>query len=409
MDESANLNPMIEPPPLPPARSGMPPEANALLKTILNALLALGVIYIFIASVNMMGAGLKVIAKDEAGKEFLDWLFSLISDPISGLFIGLLITSLVQSSSFTTSMTIAFVAAGDLSLETAIPIIMGANIGTSVTNILVSLAHVRRRLEFRRSFGAAIVHDFFNVLSVLLFLPLEHAFGIFSRSTRFISDHLAGTKLFPEGATDHMSILKRLFGLVGNGAKWLVLDVMGFSDTVGGAIVAAVAIVLLFISLWLLVKLLRGLMQGHLSGVFDRTLFRNPATAFIVGILLTAAVQSSSVTTSLVVPLVATSILKIKQVYPYMLGANIGTTVTAMLAALGTGSAPAMACAFGHLLFNISGTVVFWPLKFIPISLAKGFAKIAAKRRYVAGLFVLGFFIVLPIAIILIKNLINGR
>ena len=373
----------------------------------LSGLMAAAVLYLFISSVSMMGAGLKVIAKDDAGDQFLNWLFSLVTDPISGLFIGILITSLVQSSSFTTSMTVAFVAAGSISINHAIPIIMGANIGTSVTNILVSLAHVRHRLEFRRSFGAAVVHDFFNVLSVLLFLPLEHAFGFISKFTGWVAQSLDGTKLFHEDATAQMGLLKKLFSLLGKGAKWLAIDVAGLSPTIGGAVIAGAAIVILFLSLWMLVKLLRGLLQGHLSGVFDRTLFRNPATAFFVGIVITAAVQSSSVTTSLIVPLVAASILKLKQAYPFTLGANIGTTITAMLAALGTGSAAAMACAFGHLFFNLCGTAVFWPLQFIPISLAKGFAKIAARRRYVAGLFVLGFFIVLPVAIILIKNLIN--
>ena len=393
------------------AESGLPqPDAeSSALPPWLTGLLAAAVIYAFIASVNMMGTGLKTIAGDEAGKHFLDWLFSLITDPVSGLFIGLLITSLVQSSSFTTSMTIGFVAVGDISLVNAIPIIMGANIGTSVTNILVSLAHVRRRLEFRRSFGAAVVHDFFNVLSVLILLPFEHAFGVISWFTVRIATALEGTKLFPETATDQMGVLKTFFGLVGKGAKWLALDVAHLSKPVAGGLIAAVAIVMLFISLWLLVKLLRGLLQSHLSGVFDRTLFRNPATAFFVGIIITAAVQSSSVTTSLVVPLVAAGLLELQQIYPYTLGANIGTTITAMLAALGTGSAPAMACAFGHLFFNLYGVIVFWPLQFIPISLAKGFAKIAAKRRYVAGIFVIGVFILLPIAVIVLKNVINNR
>jgi len=321
-----------------------------------------------------------------------------------GLFIGLLATSLVQSSSFTTSMVVGLVAVGDIPLANAIPIIMGANIGTSVTNILVSLAHVRRRLEFRRSFGAAVVHDFFNVLSVLLILPLEHAFGIISGPTKHIAEYLSHTRLFESDPTKQMGLLKKLFGMLGKGAKWLLTEVMELSPTVAGTIIAGAALLLLFVALWMLVKLLRGLLQGRLSGVFDRTLFRNPGTAFLAGIILTIAVQSSSVTTSLIVPLVGANILQLAQVYPYTLGANIGTTVTAMLAAIGTASAPAMACAFGHLLFNLYGTTVFWPLQFIPISLAKGFARLAARRRYLAVFFILGLFFVLPILIILISR-----
>jgi sodium-dependent phosphate cotransporter len=76
-----------------------------------------------------------------------------------------------------------------------------------------------------------------------------------------------------------------------------------------------------------------------------------------------------------------------------------------MLAALGMGNANAVACAIGHLLFNIYGTVIFWPLQFIPISLAKGFARIAARRRLVAVGFLVGLFFVLPAVAILIVKL----
>ncbi|MHC4562030.1 MAG: Na/Pi symporter [Planctomycetota bacterium] len=378
------------------------------LRTWQAGILAIIVLYMFVASVNMMGGGLKSIAEDDAGEKFLDGLFAKVDNPVTGLVIGLLVTSLVQSSSFTTAMTVGFVAAGNISLTMAIPIIMGANIGTSVTNILVSLAHVRRRLEFRRSFGAAVVHDFFNVLSVLLFLPMEYAFGVISRPTKWISGLLEGTSYFSPDAAQKMGLLKTAFKAMGEGYKWLLKHVGGLeSKTVIGAAMAITALVLLFLALWMLVKLLRRLMQDRLSGVFDRTLFRNPATAFTVGIVMTAAVQSSSVTTSLVVPLVGAGLLGLQQVYPYTLGANIGTTVTAVLAALGTGSAAAMACAFGHLCFNLYGTAVFWPLQFVPISLAKGFAGLASRRRYVAIAFVLGFFFVLPGSIILIMSLVS--
>ncbi len=367
----------------------------------LRGLLAAAALYLFIASVNMMGTGLKCIAKDEAGKAFLhDNLFAQVSDPLTGLFVGLLVTSLVQSSSFTTSMAVGLVATGDLSLSVTIPIIMGANIGTSVTNLLVSLGQVRRRREFRRSFAAAVVHDFFNVLSVLVLLPLEHAFGIISRLTEQAAEVLGRTDFLSADAASQMGVLKSFFGLVGRLATWLLLDGFGMSPTVAGAVTAAGALVLLFSALWLLVKMLKGLLQQRLSNFFSTSLFRNPATAFAVGILVTVSVQSSSVTTSLIVPLVGAGILRIKRVYPYTLGANIGTTCTALLAALGTGSSAALACAFGHLLFNVYGTIIFWPLQFIPISLAKGFAKLVSRRRAMAVVFLLGLFFVLPISAI---------
>ncbi|MBN1556311.1 MAG: Na/Pi symporter, partial [Phycisphaerae bacterium] len=259
-------------------------------------------------------------------------------------------------------------------------------------------------LEFRRSLGGAIVHDFFNVLSVLLIFPLEMAFGVISKPAGWISESLGNVRYFSADPTKRIGFIKHAFEAVGDLFKWLMIKVFHVPPQWAGSIIAGLALVFLFVALWLLVKMLRGLMQERLSGAFNKTLFRKPSIAFAVGILLTAAVQSSSVTTSLVVPLVGAGILKLRQIYPYTLGANIGTTITAILAALGLGKAPAMACAAAHLLFNMYGTAIFWPLQFIPISLAKGFAKLASQRRLVAVGYILVVFFVIPIlAIVLIE------
>jgi sodium-dependent phosphate cotransporter len=376
---------------------GMPTWARGLV-----ALLAL---YIFIASVSMIGTGLKVIAHNDAGDAFLkERVFGLAKDPLTGLFVGVLITALVQSSSFTTSMTVVFVASGNVSLSMAIPIIMGANIGTSITGLLVSLGRLRHRDEFERSLAAASCHDFFNVLSVVLFFPLEMKFGIISRPVSWIAGRLGDTAVFSANPAKQMGFIKKLIGLPGTGVKNLMLKVFHFGDIAGGVIVSVFAVILLFVALWLLVKMLRGLIQGKLSGVFDKTLFRNGVTAFVVGILMTVAVQSSSVTTSLVVPLVGAEVLRLQQVFPYLLGANIGTTVTAMLAALSLGSAGAVACACGHLLFNIYGTTVFWPLKRIPIGMAEWFGELASRKRALAIVYILVMFFVIPAAILSISK-----
>jgi sodium-dependent phosphate cotransporter len=163
--------------------------------------------------------------------------------------------------------------------------------------------------------------------------------------------------------------------------------------------------------------MLQGLLRDRLSGLFQRTLFRNSYVAFLVGLIVTAAVQSSSVTTSLIVPLVGAGVLTLKQIFPYTLGANIGTTVTAMLAGLAAAAiasgqseavqmaaAAGLAVAFGHLLFNLLGTAIFWPLNWIPRSLAKGYAKLAAKRRFLAGVYILVVFFLVPVAVIIAVN-----
>jgi len=360
-------------------------------------------LYLFISSVAMIGTGLKTIAEDDVGDRFLDQLFGLVDDPVTGLFIGLLITALVQSSSFTISMIVGLVADGDITLSASIPIIMGANIGTSITGLLVSMGHLRQRNEFRRSLSAACCHDFFNLLSVLVFLPLELKFRIISRPVTAIAGRLAAMG-YAGDPTQKIGLFKKCvkgFGKLFDG----ILENLHVDAIPRGAIVAILAMVLLFVALWLLVKMLRGLVQGRLSTVFNKTLFRNPATAFVVGIVMTTTVQSSSVTISMIVPLVGAGVLRLSQVFPYMLGANIGTTVTALLASFGKdNAAAAIACGCAHLIFNIYGTLLFWPLQALPITMAKTFGQLASRRKPLAVGFVLGLFFLLPALVLLIMK-----
>ena len=373
-------------------------------------------VYFFIVAINMIGDGLKTIATVPTSSAWLQAMYGYARHPVAGLCFGILLTSVVQSSSFTTSFAVTLVASGQVPLELAIPVIMGANVGTSVTNILVSLAHLRRRVEFRRSLAGAIVHDLFNVLSVLVLMPLEWAFGILTVPARTFAGWLGGTA-FSAAHPNRFAFVKAAVRPMSRAVKWVLMDLFGLPAEWAGAIQAVLAVVLLFAALVFMVKMLRGLMTDRLSTVFSRTLFRNPATSFLVGIVVTATVQSSSVTTSLVVPLVGAGILKIRQIYPYTLGANIGTTVTAILAglaaaALASGASPeaqtlaasALAVAFAHLLFNIYGTCIFWPLQWVPISLAKGYAKLASNRRVLAAVYIFVIFFVVPIALIVLVN-----
>jgi len=380
-----------------------------------RALAALAAVYLFVAAINLMGHGLKTVAEVPSSEAFLrESVFALADHPLAGVCIGILLTSLVQSSSFTTTFTVGLVAAGELSLKSAIPVVMGANIGTSVTNTLVSLAHLRRRLEFRRSLAGATVHDFFNMLTVLVLLPLEARFGIILRPARAFADWLGGAALF---STDpgQFNLVKAAVKPVLNGADWLFQEAMMLSTTAAGGLAAGLAVLMLFAALYVLVKMLQGLMKDRLSGLFSRSLFRNGAIAFGVGIVITSIVQSSSVTTSLVVPLVGAGVLSLRQVFPYTLGANIGTTVTAILGGLALAAGAAggpdqgraaagLAVAFAHLLFNIGGTCMFWPLQWVPTSLAKGFAKMAARRRAAAAVYIVVLFFVLPMVIVIVVN-----
>jgi sodium-dependent phosphate cotransporter len=123
----------------------------------------------------------------------------------------------------------------------------------------------------------------------------------------------------------------------------------------------------------------------------------------LFGLFITALVQSSSVTTSLAVPLAGAGILTIHQIFPYTLGANVGTTITAMLAALAVGEMPAVTVAFAHMLFNVCGISVIWPIPAIrrlPIIMAEKMTNIAMYSRVIPIAWVLFFFFALPAAAI---------
>lgn len=161
---------------------GISPRTHAALNWLIVAVC----VYLLITAVNVVGSGFALAAGDRASQ-----LFDFASNPVVGLMVGIAATSLIQSSSTTTSITVGLVAGG-LPLEIAVPIILGANVGTTLTNTLVSLGMVRDKAQFRRGFAAATIHDFFNLLAVVIFLPLEMMFGLLETVASSAANVLSG-------------------------------------------------------------------------------------------------------------------------------------------------------------------------------------------------------------------------
>ncbi len=348
----------------------------------LHGLALLFFLYVFIFSLQLMGDVLKMF-----GSGLAETLISTTSNPVVGIFIGILATSVMQSSSSTTAIVVGLVGGGDLNVSNAIPIIMGANIGTSVTNTLASMTQIKRSAEFQRSFAAATVHDFFNILSVAVLFPLQYFTNYLGVAADFLGQrfqNVGGLKfLSPVKALTRplASLFKQLLG----DWPWLLLILSLF---------------LLLFSLTRIVKALKGLVVNKAEAWFDRYLFKNALRAFLVGFLLTSLVQSSSITTSLAVPMTGAGLLTLAQIFPYTLGANLGTTFTAILAALVTGNLSAVVVAFSHLLFNISGMAVWWPMMRVPIHLAQGFARISTRKKIFPLLYIIIVFFLVPILLI---------
>jgi sodium-dependent phosphate cotransporter len=365
----------------------------------LRVLGALFFLYVFLLSIKMMGASFKLF-----GQGFAETLIENCSNPVVGLFIGILATSLIQSSSTTTSLTVGFVGGGVLPLDFAIPMIMGANMGTSITNTLVSMGFVTRKEDFRRAFAGATVHDFFNLCAVLLLFPLELKFHMIQRLAEMLTRTFSSA-----GGVTFTNPVKVIIKPVVSLLKHSLIDGAGLAEVAAGCVMLGIAIAALVGSLVFLVKSLRAVLFDKAENAVNKYLFRNDAVALLLGLLLTIMVQSSSVTTSLIVPLVGAGVISIYRCYPYTLGSNIGTTFTALLAALATVKAGEGGCvgvttAFAHLIFNLMGIAIFYPLRGIPIFLARRLADIAVESKKFAVLFIICLFYGIPLLMIFLTR-----
>jgi sodium-dependent phosphate cotransporter len=283
-----------------------------------------------------------------------------------------------------------------LPIANAVPMIMGANIGTTVTNTLVSLAHIGRKDEFYRAFSVATCHDFFNYMAVALLLPLEMTTGYLRKTSTWLASsltHFSGVQ--------YDSPIKGALKAALDPIKDLI-HMISDSTALQAALQILVSGLLIYFALLFLVKVMRGAMSSRVETMVSRGLYRSPVLAMLVGIIVTVMVQSSSITTSLLVPLAGAGLITLEQAFPITIGANIGTTVTAFLAALAVTGPNALAgvtIAVVHLLFNVTATGLIYPVRRvreIPLNAARRLARLAVKSKPLAIAYVLVLFYGLP-------------
>jgi sodium-dependent phosphate cotransporter len=360
---------------------------------LVRAALVLFLLYVFLVGVNGLGGGFKSL-----GQGLLDSFFAATENPFMGLMVGILATTLVQSSSVTTSLIVGLVAAPEnpLPVANAVPMIMGANIGTTVTNSIAALAHMGRKEEFRRAFSVATCHDFFNYMAVAILLPLELMTGILQKTASGLASLVTGI-----GGADYDSPIKGAIKAGGAPITSAVEAVIS-SPRVAATVLIILNAALIFAALVWLVKVMRSATQTRVEVIVSRVLDRSVLLAMLVGVVLTVMVQSSSITTSLLVPLAGAGVLTLQRAFPITIGANIGTTVTALLAALAATDENAVhgiTIALVHLLFNLSGTLLIFPIKRIreiPLSAARWLADTAVVSRKWAIAYVVLLFYGLP-------------
>ncbi len=383
-------------------RTGSPPTevaprrpgnwADSTVRLMLAALF----LYLFLVGVKALETGISAL-----GDDFVDGVFESVANPIAGLAAGVLATVLVQSSSVTTATIVGLVGAGVLSVEAAVPMVMGANIGTTVTNTLASLGHVRQGAYFERAFSAATIHDYFNLITVALLLPLEMGFGLISGIAEWVAGAVG--HLLPNVGSDSSPIkdaIKAPVTLVSD-----ALESAGLESAIG-PLLLVMGMILIFSALWVITRQMKVVMSGRMENAINSILSRGAGVAALVaGLVITVAVQSSSITTSLLVPLVAAGVLTLENAFPVTLGANVGTTVTALLASIAADSPDALVIALAHVTFNVLGLLIIYPwprIRAIPLRLATATARAAVRRKTIVAAYVLGLFVLAPLAVILI-------
>lgn len=368
--------------PTAPTEQGLPTPARAVLVVAL--------IYIFLVGVSMLESGIKVMGADTQSS-----LFESVNNPIAGLFVGILGTVLVQSSSASTSVVVGLVASGALGVDAAVPMIMGANIGTTVTNTLVSLGSIRQSDEFKRAFAAATVHDFFNLLAVLILLPIELATGVLSSIAESITEALGGS-----AGSEWKSPIKQWVKEPVGWSKDLLGD-LGLEENFLGTAMVLLGLLVVLAALTFITRNMKQLVADRVERSLNAVLGSGGgAVAMLVGLIVTIAVQSSSITTSIMVPLAAAGVVTLRNIFPVTLGANVGTTITALLAALASGSVDALTIALVHTTFNVTGIVILYPMpriRAIPLRAAERMADLAVERHTMAVAYVITLFIVIPL------------
>ena len=274
------------------------------------------------------------------GAEYTDQLFESVSNPFAGLLVGILCTVLVQSSSVTTSTIVGLTKMAENGTE----FIIASGFTATKPNSPIK---------------AAIKWGSNNILDGLTSIPF-----------------------------------------IGNLSE--------NSYRVYAVLLIVIAIGLIFLCLKNVVSNMKSLMMNQIEMGLDRALARGGGLfAILIGILITFSVQSSSITTSILVPIVGSGILSIQNAFPITLGANIGTTITAVLASFVVDNTAGLTIALHHVFFNTIGVMIVYPVKFIrnlPVNLAVTFSNVVAKRRYIAILYVLVTFLLLPLLGVVISN-----
>lgn len=417
-----------------------PPKVWAYIIFCLLAVLVL--LYCFLFGLDLLAISAKVLSGCTAGS-----LFGNDKNPLAALVVGILCTVLIQSSSTTTSIIVSLVGSDTIGIKSAIYMVMGANIGTSVTNTIVVLGHLGDGDELERAFAGATVHDIFNLLSATILFIIElvtqylyyltkamlpsnvrkgkHWEGPIKQIVAPLVDriiiansaiikHVASggscSDFYPTKCADSVESYKSCqTGLIGcssttNRCPLFFQDkATQKDDEVSGGVCFFIALVILIVCLLFLVTILQRMLMGMSTRIIYKATNINGYLAMVVGCGITMLVQSSSITTSVLVPFVGMGIIRLEQMYPLTLGANLGTTTTALMASMVSEKVEALQIALCHLFFNVSGILIWYPIPFmrkVPLNVAKALGKMTRIWRGFPIVYIITVFFLFPLLLL---------
>jgi sodium-dependent phosphate cotransporter len=412
-------------------------------------------LYFFLFGLELLGSGAKVMSGCKAGE-----LFGDDTNPIAGLMVGILATVLLQSSSTTTSIIVSLTGSA-ISVKQGIYMVMGANIGTSVTNTIVAIGQMGDGDQLERAFAGATVHDMFNFMAVAILLPVEVITGYLNRLTgamvkgadpekgekwegpikKIVSPIankiiIANKKLIQavakdEGDEDSCSVGGGFYPIVceagtptasscssvgliacdkktGDCPSFFSKNATADDDKVSGGVIFFLSICILFFCLICLVAILQKMLLGMSTRIVYKATDVNGYLAIAIGASITMLVQSSSITTSTLTPLVGMGVLRLEQMFPLTLGANIGTTLTAILAAMVSEGTDPLQVALAHLFFNLTGIAIFYPIPFMrkfPLQAARLLGSTTRTWRGFPILYIAVMFVLVPMVFLGISAL----
>lgn len=372
-------------------------------------------IFLFVCSLEGIDSGFKMMFS-----EWANAILSLVGSgtaPFAGLAIGVLATTLLESSSAvvaTTMMSMAGMVESGLPLSSAIrfgvPMVLGANVGTTVGNTITLFA-IRRsttREEFNSTIPGVIIDDVYKFLTILVFFPLEVGTGLLSKLVTslgyFFYDFLKMEQFLAIFEKTIIDILVK---------EPIINPLSDIFTSIFGKKFSGV----LFFALWfgvvvfsIDVLITKGLKTLIKTDWADRvsSAFRSPWRAFFTGFSITWLVGSSSIGTSLAIPMIATKMVKLDDAYPYLCGCSLATTVDmAQIYGYIAGGVVGIMLGLSHVLLNVLAIIIWMvtPLRTIPIKLSKGIGRYMGSKPYSPLLllaYALIIFIVLPIIVIII-------